>query len=122
MFKRVLVVDDENELAELLTSFFIKDFDLNVDDVVQCSSVPGAQELLANQHFDLIFLDFHLGRHNGLELIPDIRELTPRPKVVLMSGSFLDQQNSGIDCYLLKPFRFSVVKEIIKGLFSTEED
>lgn len=105
--KRVLVVDDVEELRQLLMMLLEK----VGHDVVGVASGAEALAALAEQDFDVVLLDIHLLDIDGLELARRIRaaESLAGIKLIAVTG---DQQvtlnlhhNAGdFDDYLAKPF------------------
>jgi len=101
---RVLVIDDDHRLFELLASF------LSQNDV-QCSSAPeGASGLamLGQGAFDAVFLDVMMPGQDGLSVLRKIRERSAIPVIMLTAkGDETDRVvglELGADDYLAKPF------------------
>lgn len=78
----VLIVDDDATLRTQLSTY------LDSHGVFCLLAKDGseAMELLAAQQFDAVLLDIRLPDMSGLEVAARIREITPRPKIILMSG------------------------------------
>jgi len=80
--ERILVVDDEVMMRDLLYGFLTKrDY--------QVFTVPDGQEalnLLARQEIDLIILDYQMPGLNGLETLKKIRELGKSISVIMFSA------------------------------------
>lgn len=73
---------------------------------------------LQQKHFDLLLLDVFLPDCKGYELIPKRRELCPRSGIIAMTGFNtreleLKIRMQGVLFYLIKPFKQSVLKEIL---------
>ena len=79
---RVLVVDDEPELRELLTDALAAD-DLQV---LAAASEDEALALAADGPVDLIVADLRLGDHTGLDVIAHLRETVGDIPAVVITG------------------------------------
>ena len=101
---RVLVVDDDLELCELLTEYLGGE-GFAVDAVHD--GAVGAERALAGGH-DLVVLDVMLPGLNGLDVLRRIRESSSVPVVMLTArGEEVDRivgLEIGADDYLPKPF------------------
>jgi DNA-binding response OmpR family regulator len=112
--KKVLVIDDEDFIREL-----VKDF-LELDDVL-CSGAENAQtafQLIDQEKFDLILLDRNLGKMKAEDLVAKIKEMTPTTPILILTG---DQQcdaeylkRIGADGIIFKPFQVTEFMENIK--------
>jgi response regulator of citrate/malate metabolism len=112
----VLVVDDEEDIGDLLTDFFLEYFKIKPEHLFFVKTVADAKNIIKTKKINLVLLDFHLGTHSGVDLLADLQELNPRPQTILMSGNLLKDQYTGVDNYLVKPFRFEALKNLIKKI------
>ncbi|MEM6843103.1 MAG: response regulator [Bacteroidota bacterium] len=116
--KRILILDDEEEICFLLAALLSQmgyqtDYAHTLDD--------GIQKLSAEPPFDLIFLDLNLPDGLGHHLIPVIKEQHQESKVVMISahGSFLEQiqkQGPSFDHFIAKPFSRDSISKILSEL------
>ena len=101
---RVLLIDDDVELCELLTTF-LADEDFAVDAVH--SGAAGVARALGGA-YALVLLDLMLPSMNGFEVLRQIRARSPLPVLMLTAkGEALDRilgLEIGADDYLAKPF------------------
>lgn len=78
----VLVVDDDpmvrRALADLVSS--------SERRVTQCASGREAIEAVKKEPVDLVLLDLNLPDTTGLDVLRHLREATPEPTVVVVSG------------------------------------
>jgi two-component system, OmpR family, response regulator len=101
---RILVVDDDPSMQQMLVSYFRQQ---NVDAV----SASGRQEAVRRLTDDLsvIILDLRLGDEDGLDLLREIRSRSDVP-VIIMTGHRRDDVDRivglelGADDYVTKPF------------------
>ncbi len=101
---RVLVVDDERALRELL-EYGLAQAGFSVRSVAEGSA---ALPLLQAWAPDLIVLDVMLPGTDGLTLLPEIRRLTTAPVVMLTARTEVTEKvagfSAGADDYVGKPF------------------
>jgi DNA-binding LytR/AlgR family response regulator len=101
---RCLLVDDEPPARELMTSYISRLDDLELSG--QCSNALEAFAFLQKKEVDLLFLDIHMPRMNGLELV---KSLHHRPDIVLITA-YRDYAVEGFELdvldYLVKPVTF----------------
>ncbi|MDQ1090065.1 LytTR family DNA-binding domain-containing protein [Siphonobacter sp. SORGH_AS_1065] len=99
-----LIVDDEPLAHEVLLRY-IADIPF-LKNVGQCYLATEALTFLHTQAVDLVFLDIHMPKLNGLEFI---RTLQQPPLIIITSAHeayALESFNLEVCDYLLKPFRF----------------
>jgi DNA-binding response OmpR family regulator len=82
MKSRVLFVDDEPSMLELVSSYFRE------EGVDAATALTGneALRLARENQFDLIVLDIHLSDENGLLLLTQFKKSHPTLPVVLFTG------------------------------------
>src|ERR1043165_4577011 len=79
---RVLIIDDEEQIRNLLIDVLGSTYD--------CSDAGSAEEALAalSEHtFDLVISDIDMGAMSGLELVPHVHSRSPDTVVVMISGN-----------------------------------
>lgn len=103
--KRILVVDDDVEIISLVGGIL----EPAGYSVTPCLSAERALDKLPEQHFDLILADIRLPRMSGIDLLGQVRRLSPGTAVILMTAypsvhtAVAALRGKAID-YLLKPF------------------
>lgn len=110
---RILVVDDEPEIREVLHA-------LLSDDYV-CESAGSAEEALAvlgTGEFDLVISDIMMSGMSGLEMVPKVLALSPDAVVVMISGvqtieSAIKALRAGAFDYIMKPFDLRQVEAAV---------
>jgi len=101
---RLLLIDDDQELCELLTRWLTQEG----FQVTACHEAGGARHALAAQTPDAVVLDVMLPDGSGLELLKQLRGEHPDLPVLMLSarGEPLDRiigLELGADDYLAKP-------------------
>ena len=113
----VLVVDDELDLCALLTLYFKKR-----QVFVQCvHSLRDAATYLCSAVPSLVFLDNNLPDGNGIDLIREIKSISPQAVIVLSTGydPFLVEPTAvklGVNYCLAKPFSLQLLSRILLEL------
>lgn len=104
MKERILIVDDEQEIADLVTLYLEnEDFKIfkfyNALDALQC---------IENESLDLAIIDVMMPHLNGFQLCKKIREQHHYPVIMLTAkGEEIDKITGltlGADDYITKPF------------------
>ncbi|WP_418965049.1 response regulator transcription factor [Cetobacterium sp.] len=112
--KRLLIVEDEKELALSLESHF---FNLNIDIKIALDGEKGI-ELFERFKPDLVLLDVNLPLKNGWEVCEYIRKKSETPIIMMTArDSELDEIHGleiGADDYITKPFSINVLSTKIK--------
>ena len=111
---RVLVIDDEKNIRATL-SMCLEQIGCEVTAV---STVASALAALAQQNYDLAFLDLRLGESNGLELIPKLLAEAANLLVVVITAyatidSAVEAIKRGATDYLPKPFTPAQIRHVI---------
>ena len=109
---RVLVVDDEPLILDILSRFLSRSA-----LVKTVATAEGALGEIGAQHYDLCFLDISLPGMTGLDAMKIIKELSPITKVTIMTGNLLDeamvrQIDEAAYAFIEKPFSLSDIEEI----------
>ena len=112
---RVLVIDDEKNIRTTLALCL----EQASCDVSAVSSAESALQALAQQPYDLAFLDLRLGESNGLDLIPRLLGESPNLMIVVMTAyatidSAVEAIRRGAADYLPKPFQPAQIRHVVE--------
>jgi CheY-like chemotaxis protein len=107
MGKRILIVDDEEEMILLLRTSLSKI--TNGHQVEDARSGEEALDKMAIQSFDLVITDLRMPGMDGLELIEQVQAYYPSTKLVLMTACGNAEIEAranrlGVQGYFTKPF------------------
>ena len=102
---RLLVVDDDRAMRELLASLF-REQGLAVEEA---ETAEAALARAAEADFDVVLSDLRMPGRSGVELIGELRQLRPQTPVVLMTAfgsidSAVEAMRAGAFDYVTKPF------------------
>ncbi len=120
MSKRILVVDDEPLLLDLLTHL-LSMIGYEVDQAQDSREASGK---LKDQQYDAIFLDMKMPLMDGKEFFLKIREKFPllAKRIVFITGDVANQQTISFiketgNLHLQKPFTIKEVKDLLEKFF-----
>lgn len=128
MPKKILAVDDERHIVRLVQ--------VNLEragyEVVTAFDGKDALEKVAAEQPDLVVLDVMMPYMDGFEVLQNLRKNpnTRELPVIMLTAKAQDADvfrgwQSGVDCYLTKPFNpmelISFVKRIFKSLETGED-
>ncbi|HEX5735912.1 MAG TPA: sigma-54 dependent transcriptional regulator [Blastocatellia bacterium] len=115
---RVLVVDDEDAVRDLVTRALSD----RGHQVWSASSGNQALELAAEHDFDLVFCDVVMDGLSGFDVLNAFREKTAQEsEIVLMTGqasveAAIEALAKGANDYICKPFSISVLQAIASAV------
>src|SRR5689334_11569994 len=115
---RVLVVDDEHLIREMLADF------LSMEGFKVHTAQDGQSALdeLSRSRFDLVLSDLKMPHMGGIELLEAISHHTPSVVTIIMTGfgtveTAIDAMKRGAYDYIMKPFKMEeVVHTVRRGL------
>ncbi|MBC7539995.1 MAG: response regulator transcription factor [Bacteriovorax sp.] len=104
MRKKILIIDDDEELNELVSAFLSK----NDFDVITAIHPTLGLKLLKQHVPHLIVLDITLPDKSGFEVCKEIRQFAQTPIIILSARGELNDKVDGLelgaDDYIPKPF------------------
>ena len=113
----ILIVDDAKDILFLLTHSVKR---LGPDyEVYTATNAPEALEQIQQRQFDLVITDYMMDGMTGLDMAQEVRRLSPKTQIVLMSA--YDTQNlrdtvrdMGLSDYIGKPFTVKQVLDVVQ--------
>jgi len=113
---KVLIVDDEKKACKLLAELILS---VKENAEIATATCPGvALDMIAQNDYDLIFVDIQMPQMNGIEMIREIKKKEKKPFISMISAydKFEYAQHAmenGSSAYLLKPFTKERVEQIV---------
>ena len=117
MKKKILIIDDEKDILELLEDLLsLKGYDV----ITALNGVEGIEKAIRERP-DLILLDIMMPGINGFKVLSSLKEQKEVAyKGIIMlsamgdSDSLIKAQELGSDDYIIKPFEIKELLEIIE--------
>ena len=121
--KKILVVDDEDGLRELLRL----DLEDEGFDVIEANSGDSAFELLQTTSVDLVISDIRMPKGNGIELVRKIKARDAKvPTIILLTGfadlAIDEAYNLGVAGIMSKPWDAAALTQMIKKCLVTPSE
>jgi len=116
--KRILVVEDDEEMRSLLKDFFTEE-GFETDSV---SNGSEAFRILVRELFDLVITDIRMPGLTGLDILPGIRKLQPEVPIIVITAFGSEEIRDramarGATSYLEKPIHFHNLRTLIHDMF-----
>jgi len=114
---KVLIVDDELEVVEMLREFLA--FDRAIYEIVTAGNSSEALAILDREEIALVLSDVVMPEINGIELLDKIKRRFPEVGVILMSSYGTAEMRDKIqplDClrFIEKPFAISELRQLLR--------
>ena len=120
--KKIFIVDDADFIVDML-HMIVED----AGHQVVGTAFDGGQALDSIQKLpptalpDIVTVDFHMPKMDGLETIEKIRSLIPGVKILLISSHatrpvVMKAKDAEVDVFIVKPFEPQVVLDAIENL------
>ncbi|GHF34699.1 response regulator transcription factor [Seohaeicola zhoushanensis] len=121
--KKILLVDDDDDLREALSEQLVMTEDF---DVFEAGSGAKALERVREALYDLIILDVGLPDTDGRELCKLMRKQGVKAPVLMLTGHDSDADtilglDAGANDYVTKPFKFPVLLARIRAQLRQHE-
>ncbi len=117
MMKRILVVDDEKIVAFFLSETLAE---LGLEYQVEtASSAEDALNKIALEPFSLVITDLRMPGMSGLELIDQVRQISPGTRTILITAYGDDEVEAearrlGVYDYITKPFQMDRFTQMVE--------
>lgn len=120
---KILLADDHflvlDGLEVLLSTF---DF---VEETNRALNYNELKNNIEKQFFDVLLLDIHFGKHDGREIIQEIKALRPDMKIIALTShadsvTVKSSINAGFDGYLLKIDGREEIEKALKAVTNNE--
>lgn len=111
----ILVVDDKKAIGDF--------FDLTMGyyghHITVVHDLPHTLEAVKNHEFDIAFMDMVMQDHDGVEVLKEVKAISPGLAVVMMSGYSWEEKRQqaaqlGAKECLKKPFEVDDIRRVVK--------
>jgi len=120
---KILIVEDEVEIVNLIT----KRLDKDIYDITVAYSGDEGLKLVQREKFDLLSLDIMLPHVDGLTICKEARERNKNTLIIILSALDLEEKKEkayflGADDYISKPFSPKLVALKISSLLHRRKE
>ncbi len=113
----VLIVEDEDRMRELLHKIIAR-------EGYQVEEAPNGNAALAcfeDRIYDIVLTDIKMPGINGIELLKEIKKISPRTYVIIMTAfgtinSAVEAMKQGAYDYISKPFKLDEIQILIRKI------
>ncbi len=121
--KKILLVDDDDDLREALSEQLLLTEDF---DVFEAANGADAKTKANEALYDLVILDVGLPDTDGRDLCRELRDLGVKSPIVMLTGHDSDADtimglDAGANDYVTKPFKFPVLLARIRAQLRQHE-
>ena len=112
--KRILIVDDNKGIREVLRDFF----ENQGFEVFEAADGARAIEIASIERFDVVLTDLKMPIPDGLEVLKEIRRVCPETAVLILTGypspdSMVNALKLGCNGYASKPIDFDQLTDVV---------
>lgn len=112
---KVMIIDDSDAIRMVLKDILVIG---QHNLIAELPSGIGALEEYTKSNPDIVLLDMAMPKKDGLAVLKEIMEHNPKAKIIMISASdnqetVKDCIGAGVSAYILKPFNFQDVLNII---------
>jgi len=118
--EKILIVDDEEGMRLAMSEA------LKRAGYITETSVDGISALskLESEKYSMVITDMKMPKVSGMDLLREIKKISPDTKVILVTAygtvdCAVEAMKEGASDFLLKPFSFESLLEIVKGGFAS---
>jgi two-component system response regulator PilR (NtrC family) len=119
---RILIVDDERKIAELLAERIAAEG----MDAATAASAEEALPAIERGEADVVLCDLRLSGMDGIELLRRTKRVSPETDVVIMTAyasaeTAVEAMRRGAYEYLIKPFQMDEVTMLLRRIIERRE-
>jgi len=120
---RILIIDDDENIRKVLKTIL-------EDEGYVVDTAETAQEGVEKSHssfFNLALIDIRLPDMEGVDVLPKLKETTPKLRKIIVTGyptlqNAIAAVNRNADAYVLKPFNVDSVLQVIKEQLEKQKE
>ncbi|MDO6515802.1 sigma-54-dependent transcriptional regulator [Zobellia uliginosa] len=117
----LLIIEDDAAFCQMLQKFLTR----HGYEVETSFTAPDAKEKFGKTDFDLILTDLRLPDYDGIQLLTDIKEVSPKTQVIVMTGyaevgTAVNAMKKGAFDYISKPFTPDEIVMILDNALKVE--
>ncbi len=121
--KRILVVEDNDELRRLIVNYLVQQY-----DIMEAADGVAASDIIDKNEIDLIISDIMMPLKGGIALCSEVKnniETSHIPVILLTAKKSVDSKlegmDSGADVYIEKPVNLEFLLSNVRNIFKHRE-
>ena len=120
----LLIVEDEAEMREVLKQTLVK---IGVVNIGEAASGQEAIDMFADGNFNVVTLDIGLPDTDGLSVLSSLKKMNEDVFIVLVTAddsieSIQTAISSGANGYVVKPYSYEKILDVINNYLLTQKD
>ncbi|MBT9188248.1 sigma-54-dependent transcriptional regulator [Zobellia russellii] len=117
----LLIIEDDAAFCQMLQKFLTR----HGYEVETSFTAPDAKDKFGKTNFDLILTDLRLPDYDGIQLLTDIKQVSPQTQVIVMTGyaevgTAVNAMKKGAFDYISKPFTPDEIVMILDNALKVE--
>ena len=118
----ILFVDDDPQILSIVDQYLKRSGFL----ITTVQNGLEAIEMVRREHFSIVFTDMIMPEISGMELLKQVKTISPTTEVIIVSGygtieSAIEAMKSGCYDFLQKPISFDRLKILIERIFEKQK-
>ncbi|MGM0608340.1 MAG: response regulator [Candidatus Muiribacteriota bacterium] len=112
---KILLVDDEEEILNLLRKYLEK---AGFNNVVTINDPEKALDLMQKELYKIVLLDIKMPKMDGIELLNKIKDINPLCNIIMVTA--YSDLNNVVECiakgavdFISKPFKMKEIVEVV---------
>lgn len=120
--KKIFIVDDADFMVEMLRVLFSEAGHKIIGTALSgIEAVAKIEELGAASVPDVVTIDFHMPKMDGMETIRRLRAIVPTAKFLVVSAHAtmpvaMRARETGVDAFIIKPFEPQAILDAVNKL------
>jgi len=123
MATRIAIIEDNVELRQSMVEYF--ELSNTYDVIFSADDWEKSNWYLSNIIPDILLLDIHLGKKDGIALLSEVKKYYPKTKVIIITGDSDNKEyllrafQQGACSFLYKPIAFAELEKAIQTVTNT---
>lgn len=123
---KVLMIDDNEALVEMIKEYFKDNKEINID-LVAYNGLDGIKLIEEQQNkYDVILLDLIMPKKDGLFVLEEMQKRKIRKKIIVETSYntpevISEVSNYGVNYFILKPFELDDLEKRILSVFNSDK-
>ena len=122
---RVLMVDDNNNLSDMVKEYFKKNKKIEIKDC--CNDGEIGLNLITKNEYDVILLDLIMPNKDGISVLEELKEKNINKNIIILTSYnspevIRNVSEYGVNYYMLKPFDLIDLEKRILDIYKVKNN